>query len=385
MHTQPKESALKHRPVRVLQVVSQMRPGGIETWLMLLLRRLDPAKTQLDFLVHATEEREYDKEILDRGCRILRCPNPHRVWDYSRRMAAILKEHGPFDVVHTHAHHFSGVHVYVAKQAKVPIRITHCHQDSARIDQAAPLGRRMYQRLMQSAMWRYATHGLAASSEAAEALYGANWRNNPKFRVVYCGIDLESFHVDHNRDAIRAELGIPQDAVVVGHVGRLSAPKNHRYFIEIAKEIVRIQPRARFLLVGDGELRSEIEGWIQEAGLASVFHLAGSRNDIARIHTAMDVFLFPSVLEGISLAFIEAQSSGLPCVASKVLPNEANIPGCHVDRVSLDESPAHWARVVLDAAAQRTDKASALSAVEKSPFNIHTGVAELERIYHGDA
>ena len=370
----------------MLQVVSQMRPGGIETWLMLVMRRMDAQACQFDFMVHSEEERTYDQEIVHAGGRILRCPHPHRLLAYASRMARILKHDGPFDVVHSHMHHFSAIHMVVAKRLGVPVRIAHCHSDTQATDDAASWPRRAYRGMMQAALRRFCTHGLAASEDAASAVFGREWKANPKYRVLQCGIDLQAFAQAPAKAEVRKELGIPESAKVVGHVGRLTAVKNHRLFIEVARQLAAMDDNMRFLLVGDGELKQQVENWILDAGLENRFHMAGVRTDIARMHAAMDVFLFPSVLEGLGLALVEAQASGLPCVVSSTVPVSAEIPGCMIERVNLQASPQDWSQAVWKVLSSPKPLRSACwQAVSRSPFNIDQGVSKLERIYHGDA
>src|SRR5208283_2990654 len=122
------------RPMRILQIVSGMDTGGVETWLMHILRRIDRDRYRFDFLVHTTKPCFYDDEIKSLGCRIIPCLHPSRPWQYAWNFFRLLKEHGPYDVVHTHVHHFSGFTLMLAHLAGVPMRIVHSHSDTSLID-----------------------------------------------------------------------------------------------------------------------------------------------------------------------------------------------------------------------------------------------------------
>jgi glycosyltransferase involved in cell wall biosynthesis len=187
----------------------------------------------------------------------------------------------------------------VAHAACVPIRVAHSHADTSRLDARAGLGRRLKQALSRLWIDRYATLGLAASREAAEAPFGPRWENDRRWRVLHCSIDLSLFEAGRpDRDTVRAEIGIPADAFVVGHVGRFDEQKNHAFLIDIASEAARREPRFCLLLAGDGELRPAIEEKVARLGFHDRVIFAGSRSDVPRLMMgAMDAFILPSLYE----------------------------------------------------------------------------------------
>jgi glycosyltransferase involved in cell wall biosynthesis len=179
-------------------------------------------------------------------------------------------------------------------------------------------------------------------------------------------------------------LGIPPDAFVIGHVGRFDEQKNHLFLVEIAAEVAKREPKMRLLLVGDGLLRPKIEQKIAQLGLTDRTIFAGSRHDVPRLMlSAMDVFLFPSLYEGLGLVLIEAQAAGLPCIFSDVVPEEADLVKPLIRRFSLSEPASVWADAILAerrAGAAITQEHS-LAVVEKLPFNIEIGLKDLVRTY----
>jgi glycosyltransferase involved in cell wall biosynthesis len=358
--------------IRILHAVGGMNRGGIETWLMHVLRGIDRRRFQVDFLVHTEQACAYDEEARALGSRIIPCAHPHRPWRYLRDLDRVLREHGPYDVVHSHLHRFSGIVLRAAEGRGVPIRIAHSHV--AGIDRAAGPLRRGYLRLAGRWVQRHATLGLAASVQAAQDLFGERWRDDPRWRVLVYGIDLSPFTVAPERPRVRAELGIAPDAVVLGHVGRFEPQKNHGFLLDIMAAARRIDPRVRPLLVGDGPLRPQMERRAAKLGLRATF--TGSRPDVPRLmQGAMDAFVFPSRFEGLGLVLVEAQAAGLPVITSDVVPPEATVADQAVRRVSLSESPEVWARAAL--AARPPDRRGCLSAVTASPFNL---VATIDRL-----
>lgn len=367
-------------PVRILHVVGALNRGGVETWLMHVLRHIDRDRFHFDFLTHTDAPAAYDDEARALGARIIPCLHPSQPLQYGRRFKRILREHGPYDVVHSHVHHFSGYTLRLAAQAGVPLRIAHSHSDTTAAENAARRARRAYLAIMQRWVQRYATTGLGASERAA-ALFGPDWPRDPRWRTLYCGIDLTPFRAPVDRDACRAEFGFPADALVIGHIGSFRPVKNHAFLVEIAAETIRREPRARFLLVGDGPLRPDIERQAAQAGLGDTVIFAGLRDDVPRLmRGALDVFVLPSLYEGLGLVLIEAQTAGLPCVYSDVIPPEVDVMPQLTHRLPLNASASVWAEAAL---AQRpaVAQADALAQIARSPFVIEYSVADLERLY----
>jgi glycosyltransferase involved in cell wall biosynthesis len=344
--------------MRILHVVGKLDRGGAETWLVQTLRHIDRSKYQFDFLVHTEEPGAYDDEVRALGARVIPCVKPSNPVKYARNFLRVLKKYGPYDCVHSHVRHFSGVVLLLARIRKIPVRIVHSHSDTRLKDQKSGYARRIYLSSMNKLLRTHATSGLAVSRSAAESLFGKKWDEDGRWRICLPGIDLVPFSCPVNRDAIRAQLGIPEDAFVLGHVGRFSPSKNHRLLVSIAENVCRTKPKSIFLLVGDGPLRDSIENLVRSAGLTHRFIFTGARNDVpALLQGAMDAFIFPSLFEGLGLGVIEAQSAGLPCFISSGVPNEAVIPGSRVSRFAADASAREWADAIV-----RTDR---LSRVDK--------------------
>jgi glycosyltransferase involved in cell wall biosynthesis len=373
----------KGGPIRVLHVVGGMNRGGVETWLMHVLRKIDRQQFQMDFLVHTREPCAYDDEIRALGSKIIPCLSPKKPWFYALNIRRILKEQGPFDVVHSHVHHFSGFVLWLASLSKVPIRIAHSHNDTRRMDHGETALRKGYLLLTKRLIKKYATIGLACSREAAVALYGVDWENDPRLRVLYYGIDLEPFRQPVDRVKVRRELNIPFDALVIGHVGRFNEQKNHNFLIEITAEIAKIEPNVRLLLIGDGPLRTFIENKVKALGLIDNVIFAGIRSDIPRLMKgAMDVFLLPSLFEGLPIVGIEAQASGLPLVISDSITKETGIIRELIVWKSLSTSAADWADIICQVKENQRDSKTALVSLDNTLFNIEQSMRRLEELYH---
>lgn len=371
------------RPVRVLQVLGQMNRGGVETWLMHILRHIDRDRFRLDFLVHTDRPGAYDDEVRALGSKIIVCPNPLRPWQYGPRFKRILDEHGPYDVVHSHVYYYSGLILRWAARAGVPIRIAHSHH-TLYPGFRHVVSRWTYGRAMTHLIDRHATAGLGCSEEAAAVLFGGDWKADRRFRTFFCGIDEAPFRTPIDAAAIRASLGVPAGAPTFGHVGRMDPQKNHAFLLEVFAAIVRRRPEARLLLIGDGPLRPELEARSRSLGIADHVIWCGLRGDVpALLRGATDVFVFPSLWEGLGLAVVEAQFAGRPCVMSSVIPAEAVVAPALVSRLALEAGAEQWAEVALSRLSAAGPPEPAGSRSDR--FDLDRNLRDLAVLYGGQA
>jgi glycosyltransferase involved in cell wall biosynthesis len=372
------------RPLRILHVVGGMVRGGIETWLMHVLRTLDRSQYQIDILVHDESTGHYDEEVQALGVRLIPCLHPEKPWIYGPEFKRILREYGPYDIVHSNVHHYSGYILRLAAQAGVPARIAHSHNDTTPLQRHASLRRRVYYRLSETLIQTYATHGLACSRPAAVSLFGSRWEYDPRWHLLYYGVNLTPFHQEPSGAALRAELGIPPDTFVIGHVGRFVYQKNHIFLIDIMSEVVRRAPEARLLLIGYGELEDEIRARVAELGLTEHVIFAGVRSDVPQLmKQVMNLFVLPSHFEGLGLVGAEAQAAGLPVVLADGVPAEADILPPLIRRLSIRQPAKVWAETILSLRPMLPGIAreKALAIIEQSDFNIRVSAQRLEQVY----
>ena len=370
--------------MRILQVVGGMNRHGTETWLMNVLRSVDRTRFQMDFLVHTDEQQAYEDEAKALGSQVIRCLHPSRPWMYAKNFRQVLREHGSYDVVHSHIHHYSGFVLRLAHQAGIPLRIAHSHSDTVQVESESSLSRKAYCKLMRYWISRYSTTGLSVSKASAPSLFGSNWQKDSRWQVVHCGIDLAPFEISVDSATVRSELGIAPDAFVIGHVGRFYQPKNHSFLVKVFAEVVKHEPKAYLLLVGEGELRLAIEQKVKQLGLTKQVIFTGLRSDVPRLmQGAMDVFLFPSLYEGLGLVLVEAQAAGLPCIFSDIIPEEADVILPLLQRLSLSQSAVSWAKVIINQKEfnKKIDNLYLVKKLENSKSNVKKSIEELQKIY----
>ncbi|AFY95366.1 glycosyltransferase family 1 protein [Chamaesiphon minutus] len=373
-------------PIKILQVVGMMNRGGAETWLMHVLRNIDRNIFQIDFLVSTTDACAYDDEIRALGGRVIPCTGPSNPLTYARKFQQVLQEYGPYDVVHSHIHHYNGYILRLADRAGVPIRVCHSHIDSTALEAKSSWLRRLYFKLMTRWIDRHATIGLGCSDVASANLFGKDWQKDSRWQKYYCSIDLTPFETKVDPRQVRAELGIPAAAFAIGHVGRFQEQKNHTFLVDIFAQVLKREPQAYLLLIGDGPLRAEIERQVERAGLAERTLFTGSRPDVPNLMMgAMDAFVMPSLCEGLPLVGIEVQAAGLQTFLSEAITPEVCLVEPLVRQLSLSQPAAIWADEIVRAHRERAiDRHSALKTIQQSTFNIQVGIDQLMKVYRGD-
>jgi glycosyltransferase involved in cell wall biosynthesis len=367
-------------PVRILHVLKTLSFGGIEIWLMHLLRHVDRRRIEMDFLLHDKQNGDFEDEARQLGARIFRGAPPNDPFGYARTFRKAVKDQG-CDVVHSHLQHYSGYVLKLAHAAKVPVRIAHSHNDTRLPDSRVGPLRKAYYKQMKRWIRQYATIKLAVTNRAALALYGSQFADDPGTHLLNYVVDLNPFRVNPE-PMLRSSLGIPSESFVMVHVGILKEQKNHLFLLRVLWEVRQRHSDVRLLLVGDGRLRTPIENAARDLGLHENVVFAGSRSDVASLLSSVgDVFVFPSLWEGFGLVALEAQAAGLPCFLSDVVPQEADVVPELVHRISLEESPARWAETILAARQPQITHEEAFRRIVASPFNIENHLRQLEALY----
>ena len=328
-------------PIRVLHVVTYMGRGGLETMIMNYYRHMDRSKVQFDFLTHRDFRADYDDEIEALGGRIYRLP---RLVPWSKNYRAALNSffagHPEYRIVHVHQDCLSSVILKAAKKQGVPVRIAHSHNSSQDKNLKYPI-KLFYRRQIAG----NATELFACGKDAGDWMFcGAH------YRILNNAIDTGQYIYNPVRSQkVRQELGIPSESFVVGHIGRFNAVKNHTFLLDVFSKLKEQQQNALLLLVGDGDLRGEVEKKASDLGLSDCVIFTGIRSDVPDLLQAMDCFVFPSLYEGLPVTLIEAQAAGLPCIVSDSVSAECAKTRL-MDRISLHENPTVWANRISERA-----------------------------------
>lgn len=384
---------------RVLQVVDTLAMGGAETWLMEVLRLWSRTHDgAMDFLVTSGERGVFDDEARDLGATIhyLRYGRAHlpRFVPAFRR---ILRR-GDYAAIHDHQDYASGWHFLAGAGALPPARVTHVHNPAYQIrsNYGTTAIRRLTARVGKRLIARYATQ-IAGTSRQVLTEYGFDaqeFAHVPK-RALHCGINTERFAADpeSSRASISTELEWPRDSLIVlvaGRIDRSPDPddpqthKNSAFAVSVAIELARREPRARVMFAGSPSAAVPIlQSRIESAGVSGRIRFVGIRNDINHLMAASNALLFPSRGEGLGMVAVEAQSAGVPVLASSSVPRECVVVSDLVRFREVSDGPALWAEDLIDLSTGRPDRVRANKLVAQSPFSIERSAQALLDLYRG--
>lgn len=364
--------------VHVLVLDTVMDRGGAEAMIMNYMRNINRDIIKFDFLTNRDYRAAYEDEIESLGGKVYHmCPMyPGKFHRYKKEVREFLKEHPEYKIIHSNLEERSYLPLKVAKKMGVPIRISHSHNRPLGINPKLIV--RYYFRFM---LKFYNTHMFACGEEAGDWLYGKKNRSN--VTIMNNAVDGKQYRYNPEvSKEMKKQLGI-EGKKVIGHVGRFFPQKNHEFLIDIFNEIYKKDKDTVLLLVGGGELddalKNQIKEKVRNLGLEDAVEFLGVREDVDRIVQTFDVFLLPSLFEGLPVTMVEAQAAGLPCVISDKVPIQCDLTG-NVWVVPLEESPEKWADVVLDKA-NNFEKRDTYQQIVDAGFDIKSQAKWLERFY----
>lgn len=359
--------------VRILQVYPQMNDAGTERVIFNLYENIDRNAVQFDFLVERPGT--MDDHIRELGGEI------HYLYkenarDYYKALIRFFQIHKEYHIVHTHTHARMGIVLKAAKKNEVKCRIAHSH--NARND--LPRFMRFLKGLKSIPIEQAATHFFACSENAAQWLFPHKIK---QCKIVYNGIHLESYLYNENvRKNIRESFEISEDMFVMIHVGRFAKQKNHEYLIEILENYNKTNTQPwKMILVGEGPLEEKIKKQVECAGLAKNVIFLGARQDVNLLYSAADMFVFPSLHEGLGIVVIEAQASGLPCIVSDAIPPEADMEIGLLNRLHLHDSIETWNDVISKRKQSVDLRKSQLDSILNGKYNIKKIATQMQQFY----
>lgn len=355
--------------IRILQVVTHMNRGGLETMLMNYYRHMDRSRVQFDFLTHRGYDGDYGAEIRQLGGKLYHMPvlNPFSL-SYRKTLGEFFDDHPEYKIVHVHQDCLSGVILHVAKEHGVTVRIAHSHGANQIRDIKYPI-KLVYRHFIA----RYATKLMACGDDAGKWMFcGA------PFEILSNAIPSADYSFDGGRKRIQREKwGIQPYELLVGHVGSFTIPKNHLFLLDIFQEIRKRTP-AKLMIVGEGSQRTAIQDKIRKLGLEDDVIMTGLRSDVANLLQAMDVFVFPSLYEGLPVTLVEVQASGLPCLISDKVPIECKMTGA-VQQISLNKAPEIWAERAMEAS--KMPRKNTYEEIRAAGYDIVENAKRLQNMY----
>lgn len=336
------------QPIRVAQVLNRMDSGGVEAVVMNYYRHIDRKQVQFDFYFAKDSVFPQREELEKMGAGIYPIPSYTKVFSYHRVLHHAFKR-GNYQIVHAHLSTMSVFPLFAAWRAGIPVRICHNHSTAHWGEGKKTL----LKYLLRPFAKVFATDYFACGEKAGRWMYGNRCFERGRVHVMPNAIDTKKFAYDEEaKRCLRAELGIPQDAFVLGHVGRFMYQKNHAFLLRVFQRLLSSRQDAWLLLIGEGERMKLIRSEVEKMGIEGKVRFTGTRSDVAKLYSAMDVFCLPSFYEGLPVVALEAQANGLPCLFSDRMTKEVVLtPGAR--QLSI-EKPEPWVKAVQEAQRQNT-------------------------------
>lgn len=362
-------------PVRILHMIGSLEIGGSQAMVMNLYEKIDRDKLQFDFIVDHHNQLYFAEKIKSMGGKIFFLPTfkGKNILEVKEAWNKFFTKHPEYKILHSHVRSYASIYIPIAKKYGLKT-IIHSHSTSNGKGISS-----VVKAVMQYPLRFQADYYMACSDKAGRWLFGNRIIRSNNYMIIPNAIDATKFEFNQTRRSqVRHDLGV-DDKYVIGHVGRLTEPKNHDFLIDIFYELKAIQNDVVLLLVGDGDLRSSIENKIDKLGIKDSVILVGNKSNTYDYYQAMDLFAFPSLWEGLGIVAIEAQASGLPCFISDKIPLEVDLGVDLIRIVSLEKSASEWAQQISKE--KMVERKGWKEAVIDAGFDIESNSQFLQKFY----
>ncbi len=362
-------------PIRILQISYGMDRGGAETLIMNIYRNIDRDKVQFDFLLHNRERTAYEDEIESLGGRIHHIPRflGYNRLTYDRNLRKFLQNHPEYTIIHDHLMDSAAETFRVAKKlGRITIAHSHIAESSRHLSDYVRF-------LFRRNLHKVSDYRFACSRAAGEWLY----RGKADFTVLNNGIDTEKYRFSKKeRNEKRKELNLSPENILITNIGRMVEQKNQKRLIDIFALFRENHPDSTLMIVGTGPLEDALKKEAEDRGVGDSVIFTGERSDVPSLLAASDIFLFPSLFEGLGIVLVEAQAEGLPCVFSSNIPGEVDLVPDLVTRIPLEAPDEEWAEEINKAAEKREgNREGKYLTVKNNGYDIKESAEKMEKFY----
>lgn len=367
---------MKKEPIRIAQIVGKWVGGGVEAVVMNYYRHIDRLKIQFDFICDEDSTNIPYEEIEELGGRVIIIPPYQKIFKYIKELTKVLKE-GNYKIVHSHINTLSVFPLYCAKKAKVPVRIAHSHSTTNKKEWK----KNLMKNTLKPFSKLFATDYFCCSELAGRWLFGNKEYDKGNVYLLNNAIALEKFKYNEKvRKAKRKELDIKDNKIVIGHIGRFVAQKNHTYLIDIFNEIHKNNKDTILLLAGQGPLMEQIKSKVDSLGISDSVKFLGQRSDANELYQAFDIFLLPSLYEGLPVVGVEAQAAGLLCILSSDMTKETKVLNT-TQFIELNKSVEEWSDITLKCFS-KFERINTVEEISSNGFNIEKEAQKLSEAYN---
>lgn len=325
---------MNDKKIKVLIIATtKFELNGITNVILNYYRAIDKSDIQIDFVVPNVIRDDLKTELESNGSRIyIFSERNKKPISYMSKLINLIRENN-YDVVHAHGNSCTlALEMYAAKNGGVKVRIPHSHNSTCK--------NKTIHKLLRVPFDRNYTHAFACGQKAGEWLY-----NGRIFEIINNGIDINKYKYNEEiRIKYRQKYNFNKNKVLC-HIGHFTYQKNHDYLIDVFSELYKLDSNYRLMLIGDGELRTNIEKKVNTLGLFDAVTFTGKTLEVSQLMQAVDMIVMPSRFEGLPLTLVEAQAACLPCFVSDTVSKEAAITDL-VQFVSLENSPKEWAKQI---------------------------------------
>lgn len=363
------------KPIRIVHNIASLHFGGSQAFVMNIYRNIDRSKVQFDFIVTPEEKEGFYDEIKNLGGMIFTCPRYKGAnhIEYCKWWNNFFTEHPEYNVIHGHVRSTACIYLKIANEHGL-ITIAHSHSTSNGSGLSA-----IAKGIMQLPIRKQADFLFACSDKAGKWLFGEKAITKKNYYMIPNGVDLKRFEFDVNkRSQMRKILGIKEDMMILGHIGRLSTPKNHKFLLDVFNQYHKINSNSKLLLVGDGELFESIKQHINQLDISNAVIMTGSKQNTEDYYQIMDIFLFPSLWEGLPVSVVEAQANGLQCLISDVITHDVDLTNL-VQYLPLDE--ALWLAAIDEAHKKNRVRLTDENRIRLQSFDAITVANKLQEFY----
>lgn len=360
--------------IRVLYIVPSLRLcNGVASYAMNYFRNIDKSKIQIDFITGVNEESIYYDEIKKAGSKIYYIPKIgiKNILKVNKQIKLFFKENAnKYDIIHCHVLNMGAFYLHYAKKYGIKVRILHSHVTKT----ADSTIHEIRNKILLPVAIKNANYLYSCSVDAGNKIF-----KNRKFRVINNAIDGERFEFNESaRQKMRRRYNISDETFVIGNIGRLCNQKNQKFLINVYEKINIKKQNTKLIIVGNGPLEKELKDYVDKVQLKDKVMFINATDEIEKIYQMFDVFVLPSIYEGLGIVLLEAQVSGLPCVASDVIPKEAQISNKY-EKVSLKSTYEEWAEIILNS--RHKDRISNIEELKAHNFDICIEANKLKKYY----
>ena len=361
------------KKIKVLEVEITKNMGGVESLLCNITKKIDKTRFQIDFI--SSGNADYQKELLNMGSHIYLMPSISEVIRYKKQFDKVL-DNG-YDIVHFNKNSLAN---------SLPIFWAHSHRTHPKIiihsHNTAPTHNSRLLYLLNDINKHIdsnkADYKIACSSEARDWMF----TKKSEVEIINNGINLKKFAFSvKKRNEIRKQLHVNPETLLIGNVGRFNKQKNHTEIVKIFNEILKIKPDAKLLLIGKGEEEKLIHQMIADRNISDSVIFVQFTSEVDKYLSAMDVFLMPSLYEGLPIAAVEAQAAGLDVFISDTISKETMLTSC-IHQFSLKDSPQKIASLVLNRLNSNAElREEQAKAVKNKGFDLEDTISRIQEIY----